>query len=60
MHHCVIIMQPIDYSDESLFKKSTIQVKQPAKPERPCTAQMDDLELCNQLYGTNDFKCKGS
>lgn len=54
-------MQQLDYDDDSLFKSAQTPVK--AIPSlataKPCTAEADDLELCNRLYGANDFKCKG-
>ena len=55
-------MQPIDYNDDSMFKKPQSVIKNiPEKgKEKPCILEADELEMCNRMYGANDFNCKGS
>ena len=54
-------MQPLDYTDDSLFKKPQSQIKITTEKSlaKPCTTEADDLEMCNRMYGANDYKCKG-
>lgn len=54
------IMEPIDYSKDGLFKSKVSEARQPISIAKGlCEEETDDLELCQRMYGLNDYKCKG-
>jgi hypothetical protein len=53
-------MEPIDYSNAGQFKARVSEARPVLGRDRGlCEEQADDLELCQRMYGLNDYKCKG-